>query len=57
LENLAHYTIVDLGASHSPVFNGIIDALARHNYKLDKQQRRDLWNICREFEEERKENG
>lgn len=52
--NITHDAI-RLGASHSPVFNATVNALARHGYKLDRQNRSELWHKCREFERERKE--
>lgn len=45
---------ITFGERHSFVFNTTIKALARHNYKLTKQQRSELWWQCREFEDERK---
>jgi hypothetical protein len=53
IDNIIHEAIA-LGASHSPVFNATVNALARHNYRLDKKSRSDLWHKCRDFESERK---
>jgi hypothetical protein len=51
--NLAHSLIVEFKCNLVVVFNACIKALAKHGYKLDREQRSELWWQCREFEKER----
>jgi hypothetical protein len=52
--NHAYSVIVHFHRKPSYVFNACIKALAKHGYKLDREQRSELWRKCREFEKERR---